>query len=50
MDLNLSHLPDDAIHVSEFGGEGNGVLELVTMSLVHAVHHHGCLIQILRFK
>jgi hypothetical protein len=49
MDLDLSHLPDDAIHVSEFGGKDYGILELDTMSLVHAVPHHGCLIEILRF-
>jgi hypothetical protein len=43
MDLTLSHLPDDAIHVSEFRGGDNDVIELETMSLVHAVPHHGYL-------
>jgi hypothetical protein len=42
MELNLSGVPDDGIHVSGFGGEDEGVVQLDAVPQVDTVLH-GCL-------
>jgi hypothetical protein len=41
MELNLNHLPDDAVHISRFGGENVGAMELDVVPQADAVLHHG---------
>jgi hypothetical protein len=41
MQLDHSGLPDQPVHVSGFGGQDLGVLELDTMSLADAVFSYG---------
>jgi hypothetical protein len=41
MRLDLSGLPDHLVHVSGFGGQDLGVLELDAMSLVDAMFGYG---------
>jgi hypothetical protein len=38
--LNLNGLPDHLVHVSVFGGEDTGVLELHLMVLTYAAFGH----------
>jgi hypothetical protein len=40
-ELNPSRLPDDTIHISVFGGEDAGVMELDAVCQVVALLHHG---------
>jgi hypothetical protein len=41
MELNLSVLPTDAIHVSGLSGEDSGIVKLNAVSKVDAVFTHG---------
>jgi hypothetical protein len=41
MQLNLNGLPDQPVHVSGFGGQDLGVLELNTMCPADAVFGYG---------
>jgi hypothetical protein len=45
MELNLSHLPDDAIHASEFGEEDGGVVWLDAVPQVDIVPRLGWLVR-----
>jgi hypothetical protein len=42
--LNLHHLTDDASHVSAFGGENAGVVELDVVPEFDAVLYHECFV------
>jgi hypothetical protein len=44
MQLNLKCLPDQPVHVSGFGGQDFGVLELDTMSPADAMFRYGRLV------
>jgi hypothetical protein len=41
MELNLSHLPDDTVHISGFGGVDAGVMELDVVPQADTVLHPG---------
>jgi hypothetical protein len=41
IELNLSGLPNDAIHISGFCGEDGGVMKLNVACQVNAVFSHG---------
>jgi hypothetical protein len=41
MEFNVNDLPNDAIHVSDLGGEDGGAVKLNAVSEVDAVFSHG---------